>query len=239
MGARIDCGHGDWTPTPQPQTSSATTVLGPLDLALRDDLVSVLRLMPGAFVVQTGQLGAQASLFVRGGDSDDNKVLLDGVDAGDLGNQFNFGSLSTTAIESAEVYRGPDSNLFGAGAESGVVSLTTPHGTTSFPSLLFQGDAGNLDTSREQLEIAGTHKKLDYLGDYSWLQTANDLPNDEFHVATAAANLGWALNGTTQIRGTAPLWRLRHWRTECVGLLSCRRRRHRERPGHLRQRLHR
>jgi iron complex outermembrane receptor protein/vitamin B12 transporter len=191
------------TPTPQSQTSSATTVLGPLDLDLRDDLVSALRLMPGASVVQVGQLGAQASLFVRGGDSDDNKVLLDGVDAGDLGNQFNFGSLSTTAIESAEVYRGPDSNLFGAGAESGVVSLVTPHGTTSFPSLLFQGDAGNLDTSREQLEIAGAHKKLDYLGDYSWLQTANDLPNDEFHVGTAAANLGWALNGTTQIRGTA------------------------------------
>ncbi|MGB8029121.1 MAG: TonB-dependent receptor plug domain-containing protein [Terracidiphilus sp.] len=191
------------TPTPQSQTSAATTVLGPLDLALRDDLVSSLRLMPGTFVVQTGQLGAQASLFVRGGDSDDNKVLLDGVDAGDLGNQFNFGALSTTAIESAEVYRGPDSNLFGAGAESGVVSLTTPHGTTGFPSLLFQGSAGNLDTSREQLEIAGAHKKLDYLGAYSWLQTANDLPNDEFHVAAAAANLGWALNGTTQLRATA------------------------------------
>jgi hypothetical protein len=29
------------TPTPQPQTSAATTVLGPLDLAFRDDLVSV------------------------------------------------------------------------------------------------------------------------------------------------------------------------------------------------------
>jgi len=35
------------TPTPQPQTSEATSVIGPLDLALRDDLVSTLRLMPG------------------------------------------------------------------------------------------------------------------------------------------------------------------------------------------------
>jgi vitamin B12 transporter len=200
------------TPTPQSQTSSATTVLSPLDLALRDDLVSTLRLMPGTTVVQTGQLGSQASLFVRGGDSDDNKVLLDGVDAGDLGNQFNFGSLSTTAIQSAEVYRGPDSNLFGAGAESGVVSLTTPHGTTSFPSFLFQGDGGNLDTSREQLEIAGAYKKLDYLGAYSWLQTANDLPNDEFHVGTAAANVGYALNGTTQIRAAA------HYGVSAVGV---------------------
>jgi iron complex outermembrane receptor protein/vitamin B12 transporter len=190
------------TPTPQPQTSAATTVLGPLDLALRDDLVSALRLMTGAFVVRAGQLGAQSSLFVRGGDSDDNKVLLDGVDAGDLGSQFDFGSLSTTAVESAEVYRGPDSSLYGAGADSSVVSLTTPHGTTSFPSFLFQGSAGNLLTSREELELAGAHKKLDYLGAFSWLQTANDLPMDEYHVATSAANLGWALNGSTQIRAT-------------------------------------
>ena len=191
------------TPTPQPQTSAATNVLGPLDLENREDLTSVLRLMPGATVVQAGQLGAQTSLFVRGGDSDNNKILIDGVDAGDLGNQFDFGPLSTTAIESAEVYRGPDSNLFGAGAESSVVSLATQHGTTSFPSLLFEGDAGTFYTSREQLEVAGAHKKLDYLGAFSWLETSNDLPNDEFHVATAAANLGWALSGTTQIRGTA------------------------------------
>jgi iron complex outermembrane receptor protein/vitamin B12 transporter len=189
-------------PTPQPQTSEATTVMSTVDLALRTDFGSVLRLMPGTEVVQTGQMGAQTSLFVRGGDSDDNKILLDGVDAGDLGSQFDFGSLSTTAVESAEVYRGPDSSLFGAGADSSVVSLTTPHGTTSFPSLLFEGDAGNLDTSREQLQVAGAHTKLDYLGAFSWLQTANDLPNDEYHVATTAANLGWALNSNTQIRAT-------------------------------------
>jgi len=189
-------------PTPQPQTSAATTVLSSLDLALRDDFVSALRLMPGAQVVQSGQRGAQSSFFVRGGDSDDNKILLDGVDVGDLGNQFDFGPLSTTAVESAEVYRGPDTDLFGAGAESSVVSLTTPHGTTSFPSLLFQGSAGNLYSSREELQVAGADKKLDYLGAYSWMQTANDLPMDEFHVGTAAANLGWALSGTTHVRGT-------------------------------------
>jgi iron complex outermembrane receptor protein/vitamin B12 transporter len=190
------------TPTPQPETSAATTVLSQLDMALRDDLVSALRLMPGAFVVEAGQRGAQSSLFVRGGDSDDNKILLDGVDAGDLGNQFDFGPLSTTAVESAEVYRGPDASLYGAGADSSVFSLTTPHGTTSFPSVLFQGDAGNLSTSHEQLEMAGAHKKLDYLGVFNWLQTANDLPNDEYHVATSAANLGWALSGSTQLRAT-------------------------------------
>jgi iron complex outermembrane receptor protein/vitamin B12 transporter len=190
------------TPTPQPQTSVAVSVLGPLDLALRDDLTSALRLVPGTFMVQDGQMGAQSSLFIRGGNSDANKILLDGVSAGDMGGQFDFGPLSTTAVESAEVYRGPNSSLYGADAASGVISLTTPRGTTSFPSILFEGDAGNLSTSREQLEVAGAHNKLDYLGAFSWLQTSNDLPNDEYHVATTAANLGWQPSGRTQLRAT-------------------------------------
>ena len=190
------------TPTPQAQTSAATNVIGPLDLSLRDVLVSELRMMPGTFVVQTGQMGAQSSLFVRGGDSDSNKVLLDGVSAGDLGGRFDFGPLSTTAVESAEVYRGPDSSLYGADAASGVISITSPRGTTSFPSLLFHGDAGSLNTSREELELAGAYGKLDYLGAFSWLQSSNDLPNDEYHVATTAANLGWQVNGSTQVRAT-------------------------------------
>ncbi len=190
------------TPTPQAQTSEATSVLGPLDLALRDDLTSALRLMPGATTVQEGQMGAQTSLFIRGGDSDANKILLDGVDAGDLGNGFDFGPLSTTAIERAEIFRGPDSSLYGAGAGSGVVSLTTPRGTTSYPSILLQADGGNLSSQREEAELAGARGKLDYLGAYSQLQTANDLPNDEYHVVTIAANLGWQVSGSTQLRAT-------------------------------------
>lgn len=202
------------TPTPQPQTSAATSVLSPLDLALRSDLVSVLRLMPGTVVTQSGQLGAVTSLFIRGGDSDANKILLDGVSVGDLGGQFDFGPLSTTAVERAEIYRGPDSSLYGADAASGVVSLVTPHGTTSYPSILFQGDAGSLSTSREELEVAGAHNKLDYLGAFSWLQTANDVPMDEYHVATTAANIGWQLNGSTQIRATL------HYGVDATGVPS-------------------
>ena len=104
-GGRVNQGYdGD---TPQAQTSSATSVLGPVDLATRDDMVSTLRLMPGIASVQIGQRGSQSSLFVRGGNSDDNMVLVDGVSAGDLGGRFDFGNQATTGVESAEVYRGP------------------------------------------------------------------------------------------------------------------------------------
>ena len=191
------------TPTPQAQTSAATSVIGPEALESSEGVGNLLRLMPGTFVTQDGQMGAQTSLFVRGGNSDANKVMLDGVDATDLGGDFDLGPLATTAVESAEVYRGTNSDLYGAGAGSSVINLTTPRGTTSFPSVVFRGDAGNLSTSREELELAGAWKKFDYLGAYSWLQTTNDLPMDEYHSGTAAGNIGWQPNGSTQIRGTA------------------------------------
>jgi vitamin B12 transporter len=190
------------TPTPQPQTSAATSVLGPVELSTRTDIVSPLRLMPGAAAVQIGQRGAQSSLFIRGGDSDDNAVLIDGVSIGDLGGRFDFGSLANTAIEKAEIYRGPNSNLYGADAASGVVSLTTPRGTTSFPSFFLSGDGGNFYTHHEEAELAGAYNKLDYLGTYSWFQTSNTLPEDKYHNASAAGNFGWQPNGATQLRGT-------------------------------------
>ena len=190
------------TPTPQPQTGAATSVLGPLDLYLREDLVSALRLMPGTFVVQAGQRGAQSSLFVRGGNSDANLVLIDGAKAGDVGGRFDFGPLSTTGMERTEVFRGANSGLYGADASSSVVSVSTPRGTTHFPSLLFHGDWGNFTTFRDELEAAGTHNKLDYLGAFSWLQTDNNLPNDQYHLATTAANVGWQATGKLQLRAS-------------------------------------
>jgi vitamin B12 transporter len=190
------------TPTPQQQTSEATSVLGSLDLALRSNFVDALRLMPGTVTAQVGQTGAQTSLFLRGGASDANKVLLDGVSIGDLGGRFDFGPLSTTGIQTAEVYRGPGSSLYGAGADSGVVAFSTPRGTSSSPALRLAGDYGNFYSSRGQAELSGSHKTLDYYGAYSWLQTSNSLPNDEFHVGTAAGNFGWQPIASTQIRGT-------------------------------------
>jgi vitamin B12 transporter len=189
-------------PTPQSQTSSATDVLGAVELATRTDMAGALRLMPGTASIQIGQRGAQTALFIRGGGSDDNKTLLDGIDISDLGGRFDFGNHSTTALERSEVYRGPNSNLYGADAASGVISLTTPRGTTSFPSFFLSGDGGNFATHHEEAELAGAHNKLDYLGAFSWLETSNALPHDKYHNATTAGNFGWQPNGATQLRGT-------------------------------------
>jgi len=190
------------TPVPQQQTSAAITVLGSIDLAQHDNFTDALRQMPGTVVTQSGQVGAQTSLFIRGGPSDGNKVLLDGVSIGDLGGRFDFGPLATTGIDSVEVYRGPDSDLYGADAGSGVVAFNTPKGAGTSPVLRLDSHLGNFNTSTENAQVSGAHKKLDYLSAFSWFQTSNSLPNDEFHVGTGSGNFGWQPGGSTQVRGT-------------------------------------
>jgi vitamin B12 transporter len=190
------------TPVAQQQTSSQTEVFSPLDLARREDVIDILRLQPGAVVTQLGQRGAQTSLFIRGGDSNAAKVLFDGVNVDEMGGIFDYGNTSATGIQSTEVYRGPNSSLYGSDAASGVVNFVTPRGLDSHPQLTFNGDVGNLHTARNQLELAGSRNKLDYYGAYSWLQSENDLPMDRYHLGTTVANFGWQPTGNLQLRGT-------------------------------------
>ena len=189
------------TPLPQKQTSFETDLFSTLDLARREDFVSVLRMEPGAVVVQAGQRGAQTSLFLRGGDSNAARILFDGATVDEIGGLFDFGSLSTTGVQSAEVYRGPNSSLYGSDAASGVVNFTTNRGVSSSPVVTFSGDLGNFHTARNQLELAGSRKQLDYYGGYSWLQSENSIPMDRYHLGTAAGNFGWQQSANLQIRG--------------------------------------
>jgi vitamin B12 transporter len=87
-----------------------------------------LSLAPGLNVVQTGGSGGQTSVFIRGTNSNQVKVLIDGIDASDPSNangSFDFGQLLTYDIARIEVLRGPQSGLYGADAIGGVISITT------------------------------------------------------------------------------------------------------------------
>ncbi len=191
------------TAVPQEQVSSSVTLLPKEAFATHADFVDTLRQVPGDYVVQQGQRGSATSLFVRGGSSDSNKVTYDGVTAEDVGGRFDYGNVSTTAVTSLEVYRGPNSVLYGSDAASGVVDFASPRGTTTTPSLFYAGDVGNFNTYQNEVQLAGAHRKLDYYGAFSRLNTANSIPMNQYHVVTSAANLGWQPSAATQIRVTA------------------------------------
>jgi vitamin B12 transporter len=189
-------------PTPIEQSSAAVTLVPQTDLATTVGIVDQLRQSPGADVVQTGQAGGVTSLFVRGGNSTANQVLIDGLPADDVGGTFDFGTVASTGLTGLEVYRGPNSALYGTDAGASVVNLATPRGSATRPVLNYAGDAGNFHSYRDELSLSGAHRKADYFAAFSRFDTSNALARDEYHSATAAVNLGYAIAANTQARLT-------------------------------------
>ncbi len=190
------------TRVPESQVGASVTVLTADQFPHRLDVLDPLEQVPGVQVVQSGPRGAATSLFLRGGNSNANKVLLDGVPLDDIGGRVNFGTLATAGIEQVEVLRGPNSVLYGPDAMAGVVSLTTRRGTTPLPELSYALDGGNFSTTHQDVSLSGVFRRLDYLGEFSREDTGNALPNSRFHNGTYVANAGLALNSATDLRFT-------------------------------------
>jgi len=195
------------TPTPLQQASSAISFISPSALATRVGLIDELRYSPGTTVVQTGQYGGVGSLFVRGGNSDGNKVLIDGIPANDVGGRFDFGTVSSTGltgptISGIELYRGPNSALYGSDAVASVVNMASPRGSSMHPVINYSGDGGNFHTYRNEVALSGAHNRFDYYGAFSRFDSSNALPLDRYHSSTSVANLGYSITTNTQARFT-------------------------------------
>jgi len=133
---------------------------------------------------------------------DFNKVLIDGIPMNDIGGSVEFGNISTTGVDTIEILRNANSVLYGSDALSGVISMTSPHGTTTIPQLTYQGNGGTFGTYQNDVSLAGAIRRFDYFSEFARFDTENNVPNNVFHNATYAGNFGWALNGRTDLRFT-------------------------------------
>jgi vitamin B12 transporter len=115
---------------PVGSTVSSTSVI---DRAFIDrsgirDVAELLRVIPGVSIARSGGPGAQSSVFLRGGENDYVRVLVDGVPVNDPGGAVDLAWLSVDDVERVEVVRGPASVLYGTDAVTGVVQLFTRRG---------------------------------------------------------------------------------------------------------------
>jgi len=188
------------TQMPESQVGASVSVIASDHFQEKLDVFDTLRQVPGLHVVRTGQEGSNSSLFLRGGNSNANKVLLDGVPLNDIGGIVNSGPLNTAGVEQVEVMRGPNSVLYGADALAGVINLTTRRGTTPLPELAYAFDAGNFSSLHHDVSLAGAFHQLDYLAEFSRFDTGNSVPNQTFHDGSYIGNIGWTPNSATDVR---------------------------------------
>jgi vitamin B12 transporter len=180
----------------------------PVSLLDQQDLINLqltseadaLRLLPGAIVSTTGRRGSQASLFVRGGDSGYNKVLIDGVPVNDPGGFFDFGVVPLQEGNRLEFLRGAESTLYGSDAMTSVVQLWTANGTTRVPELRFGADGGNFYTANGFVSLSGARGRLDYdlFGDQ--FNTAGQGINDGYSNSSQGENVGVRLSSKSILR---------------------------------------
>jgi vitamin B12 transporter len=127
-------------------------------------LVDALSAVPGLHIAQSGGPGAQASVFIRGTNSNHILVLRDGVpinDPADPGGAFNFGDDTLNDIERIEIIRGPMSSLYGSGAIGGVINLISRHGAGKLHGSLTLG-AGAPRQGLAQGNVAGSDGIWDF-----------------------------------------------------------------------------
>ena len=192
------------TAVPESQVGASVTVVdrGTLDALAKTDVLEALRIVPGADVVQTGARGGATSVSVRGGASNFNKVLIDGVPANDIGGAFNFSDVATTGVESVEMLRDANSVLYGSDALTGVISLTTRKGRTRVPEVSLALDGGSFSTGHEDVSIGGAAERFDYFGDFSHFNTDNTVQNNAYRNNTFASRVGWAFGRDTNLSAT-------------------------------------
>ncbi|MGH9326949.1 MAG: TonB-dependent receptor [Terriglobia bacterium] len=190
--------------TPESQVGASVSVLSRKELDALNPLavLDALRLVPGVQVVEEGQRGGVTSLFVRGGDSDFNKVLVDGISVNDVGGAFYFSSLAASGVDHIEVFRGPDSILYGSDALASVISITTRKGSTRVPEFTYSADDGSFHTLRQEASVGGAFNRFDYYSDFMRFDTQNSLPNNSFHDGTYNGNFGWTPSLNTRVRLT-------------------------------------
>src|SRR5436190_14546050 len=192
------------TELPASRTGAPITVIdsATLEALNKPDVLEALRIVPGAQIVQTGQRGGTTSMFIRGGNSNFNKVLIDGIAANDIGGAFDFAQTATAGIERIEVLRQSNSVMYGTDALAGVVNITTRRGRTRIPQVDLSADGGNFDTRRGSAAIGGAVKRFDYFSEYAYFNTDNSTPNNGYRNGTYAGRFGVAVGHATDLSGT-------------------------------------
>lgn len=114
-------------------------VLSPLTVISRQqieqspaqDLAGLLVSVPGVQITQSGGFGQNVGVFIRGGNTNQTLILIDGVRVGSatLGYK-SLANLTLNQIERIEVLRGPRAAVYGSDAISGVIQIFTRKGNS-------------------------------------------------------------------------------------------------------------
>src|SRR5207245_436899 len=155
-----------------PEIGSSVSVVDQSEIKDRgaQSVLEVLEGVPGVAVNQTGRRGGAAGVFIRGGNSDYNLVMIDGIQVNQFGGDFDFAPLTVDGVDRVEVTRGPQSALYGSNAVAGVVNLVSRRGEGP-PRFSALAEGGSFTTRRFATGRSGLARRLGWASNLSRLDS--------------------------------------------------------------------
>jgi outer membrane cobalamin receptor len=183
-----------------PQLGSSVSTVSDQEINARaaQSVTDVLREVPGVALDDSGRRGGVTGVFIRGGDSDYNLVMVDGIQLNEFGGDFDFAPLPADGVDHVEVTRGPESALFGSNAVTGVVNIVTRRGEGP-PHFDFQAEGGSFTTSRFVTGGSGLTHGLSWAYDLSRLDSGGTVQNDNYRNQSAILSLGYRRSERRQV----------------------------------------
>ena len=186
-------------PVPADVVASAVTVLRGADLEAQGirTAAEALETVPGAHIAETGSFGGQTSLFMRGGESDYTKILIDGVPLNQAGGAIDLAHLTTDNVDRIEIVHGPVSVLYGSDAVTGVVQVFTRSGKgpAQIGAELRAGTYGSTDGA---LDVAGGTAVVGYSARVSQFSSDGLYPyNNQYRNTVASGRITYKPDART------------------------------------------
>jgi outer membrane receptor protein involved in Fe transport len=176
-----------------PEIGSSVTVVSKQEIEDQgaETVPDALRNVAGVEINRTGQEGAVTSAFIRGGNSNYNLIMIDGIPMNDFGGGFDLAPLATDGVEQVELLRGPQSALYGSNAVAGVINILTVPGDGA-PHFNFSGEGGSYDTYRLSTGGEGLTHGFGWSYDLSRISTQGPVIYDWYWNQTSFVSLSYS-----------------------------------------------
>jgi vitamin B12 transporter len=186
-------------PEPMSKVGSSVTILNDEDIKQSQATIvsDLLVQTPGISVARSGGVGQPTSVFIRGAESDQTVVIIDGVKMTDPslpGGGFDFQNLLIGDTSRIEILRGAQSTLYGSDAIGGVINIVSADPTrTAAGSASLEG--GSHDTGSGTATFGGVSDALMWRVGADYYGTSGIPTFDEY--------LGGRRDAASQIGGGA------------------------------------
>jgi vitamin B12 transporter len=149
------------------KVGNSVTVLDDITIQQRQSILVAdeLTQTPGITSSSNGGPGTTTAIRIRGAETGDTLVLIDGVQMNDPSStdgSYDFGNLLVSDISRIEILRGSASTLYGSQAIGGVINIVTASPTKDGLSGDVQGETGSLSTGMVKGGISGKFDKLSF-----------------------------------------------------------------------------